>query len=382
MPEWAIKDKNSVWVSSISQKTSYRNPDLEATVIKATSHDESFVDFKNFQRVYLWLRTSPLHLKPLVWSLSTRMEKTRSWVVALKGLMLMHGVFCCNLPNAKLIGRLPFDLSTFSDGHSKPSKTGGFNAFVRAYFVYLDQKSAFISSDSRRKKGIKKGDDREALIDELKKLMKLQAFLDSLIQIKPEDPKNMRINLIKEAMTCILTEISQVYTTICRGIDQDLLRIHSSPPSRNKEEASMALEILRKAKAQGEKLSLYFVFCTDFGVIKESECPKIEQIRDEDIREVEKIVNGNCNDKELMLLEEGYEILDDIKDMAIVVRPISNFGTERVMTTIITDKWEVFDDHDEDGVSMNNGANSKDPFAASYAPENKQLHHFPDLISF
>ncbi|KAG6757585.1 hypothetical protein POTOM_037903 [Populus tomentosa] len=65
-------------------------PDLEAAIVNATSHDESYVDYRNAQRVFALIRDSPVSLKPLIWPLASR-----SWVVAIKGLMLMPGVFCC-----------------------------------------------------------------------------------------------------------------------------------------------------------------------------------------------------------------------------------------------------------------------------------------------
>ena len=166
-----LKDKNSIYLAGLARRRSYRNPDLEAVVIKATSHDETSVDYKNFQRVYQWARASPLYMKPLVWSLTARMERTRSWVVALKGLMLIHGVFCCkNVPAAHRIGRLPFDLSSFSDAHS--SRAWGFNAFVRSYFAYLDKRSVFISSAATH-----------VSPDDLRWLVAWQSLLDLLLQV-------------------------------------------------------------------------------------------------------------------------------------------------------------------------------------------------------
>ncbi|KAF3432047.1 hypothetical protein FNV43_RR26786 [Rhamnella rubrinervis] len=402
----AIKDRNSIWVSSLTRRTSFRNPDLEAIVIKATSHDDSLVDYKNFQRVYLWLRTSPLHLKPLVWSISMRMEKTRDWIVALKGLMLIHGVFCCKLPNIHNIGRLPFDLSSFSDGHSRPSQSWGYNGFIRAYFAYLDQKSALLSSETRQLHNGQSckvaDDDQNSLMEKLRKLKTWQSMLDMLLQVKPK-AENMRTNLIiKEAMICVVTEIFEVYSTICRGIAQALLRIYAAPA---KPEASMALEVVHRSASQGDQLSLYFEFCTGYGVLRESECPKIEQIPDEDVRELERIINGACIKKGLLLRENDTESVKTTKDKAIVVRA-SNYGgggggeiveSKRVLTTIITDKWEVFDedlrvteedhDHRKAIVSTTNAA-AQNPFAAysnqtPQVPETKvQLHHLPDLISF
>lgn len=174
-----LKDKNSIYLAGLSRRTPYRNPHVEAIVIKATSHDDSSVDYKNFQRVYQWARTSPLYMKPLISSLSTRMEKTRSWIVALKGLMLIHGVFCCKIPAVQRIGRLPFDLSSFTDGHS--TRAWGFNAFVRAYFAYLDKRSTLVSSEI-----LKPPSPVEAtLSEELQRLVTWQSLFDLLLQVSP-----------------------------------------------------------------------------------------------------------------------------------------------------------------------------------------------------
>jgi hypothetical protein len=98
----ALKDQNSILAVSLSGQTRYRNSDLEAAIVNATSHDESYVDYRSAQRVFAWIRASPVSLKPLIWALASR-----SWVVAIKGLMLMHGVFCCKTAAVRRIGRLP-----------------------------------------------------------------------------------------------------------------------------------------------------------------------------------------------------------------------------------------------------------------------------------
>lgn len=323
----ALKDRNSIWISSISRRTSYRNPDLEAVVIKATSHDESYVDYKNAQRVFQWVRTSPIYLKPLIWALSMRMEKTRSWIVALKGLMLMHGVFHCKIPAVQMIGRLPFDLSNFSDGHSKRGRTWGYNAFVRAYFLFLDQKSAFLASEMKLQKG-RIRETEEPFTEDLTRLQKWQSLLDVLLQIKPQG-ENMIVTLILEAMECVIVEIFEVYSRICGGIAHALLRVYETG---GKVEAEMALKVLQKARVQGEELTLYFEFCRDIGVMNASEFPKIEQIPDEDIRDLERIISNGVSvsneDRAIVLKESG----------AIVER------REPKMKTIITEKWEVFDE--------------------------------------
>ncbi|PON83775.1 AP180 N-terminal domain containing protein [Trema orientale] len=337
-----LKDKRSIYVAGVSRRTSYRNPQLEAIIIKATSHDDSFVDYKNFQRVYQWARTSPLYMKPLIWSLSNRMDKTRSWVVALKGLMLIHGIICCKIPAVQRIGRLPFDLSSFADGHSRPSKAWGFNVFVRAYFAYLDQRSMLIVSETKAMMAA--ASSRPDLAEELERLATWQALLDLLLQVRPQAENVRKVGLIFEAMICVVTEVFEVYGRIRRAIDRAVSRVYDASPSSpppGKAEACLAIGILRKARAQGDELSFFFELCREMGVLNASFCPRVDRIPDEeDFREIERIIDGVS--KRELSLDCGDHDHDD-QDCAIVV--VDHGESENYSSkTIITDKWEVFDD--------------------------------------
>ncbi|KAK9276669.1 hypothetical protein L1049_006205 [Liquidambar formosana] len=381
----ALKDRNSIWVSSLSRRTAYRNPDLEAAIIKATSHDESRVDYKNTKRVFAWIRTSPSYLKPLVWSLSARMKKTHSWVVVLKGLMLMHGVFCCNVPAVQKIGRLPFDLSNFHDGHSDSAKIFGYNAFIRSYFAFLDQRSAFLSMNSQEQRN-QGTQTEERMVEQLVKLQQWQALLDLLLEVKPIG-EGMTVALILEAMDCVIIEIFDVYSKICNGIASVLMRIYGA----GKIEAAMALDVLQKATTQGEKLSLYFEFCGDIGVLTASEFPRVEKIPEEDIRELERIINGvsaksNYLDDVIIPAHEDKASVEVKKSGGIDEEKDSE---KRVLRTIITEKWEVFD---EDLKGIDGGIDvgktttvTEDHFADSLkvAPhEHAYSQAIPDLITF
>ncbi|XP_050374170.1 putative clathrin assembly protein At1g25240 [Argentina anserina] len=410
-----IKDRNSIWAASISRRTSYRNPDLESIVIKATSHDELHVDYKHFHRVYEWVRTSPIYVKPLLYAISSRMEKTRSWVVALKGLMLMHGVFCCKIPAVQRIGRLPFDLSNFTDGHSNPSKTWAYDAFVRAYFTYLDQRSSFLQETATSAEAFKKQqqlgrlqavgldlqpqEEEPPLTDEIVKLRKWQALMAMLLEIKPH-PGTARVYLVFEAMICILTEIFDVYSRICKAIAKLLVRIYAAP---GKEEAQMALAVVQMAVTQGQELESYLEFCRELGALGSSECPKVKQIPEEDIKDLEKIIreasDGAEKEKEEPI-ENSKAIVEMQKgddDLLILFydhdrqRPTK----KKMFKTIITDKWEVFPD--DDMISwVSTGYNDasaaapeyNNPFASSsslmphVAPSHNHNPILPDLISF
>ncbi|WMV06627.1 hypothetical protein MTR67_000012 [Solanum verrucosum] len=375
-----VKDHKSLWFASLSRRTSFRNPEMEAAVIKATSHDELTIDMKNVDRVYKWLRLSPSHLKSLIWSISLRMEKTKSWVVAIKGLMLMHGVYSSKIPAIQRIGRLPFDLSNFKDGYSDPYKIWGINEFIRAYFTYLDQKSSLLFMNLQERRNLQNlehvNDDNNnvvviveghySMIQDLVLLQKLQYLLDMLLEIRPLCG-NAVVPLVLEAMDCVMIEVFDVYSRICNGIARILLRIYSA----GKVEASMALRIVQKATIQGEELSVYFELCQSIGVKNAAEFPTIEQIPYEDIKELEEIING-VSEKESRIIPYQQDENGD-----------QNLENESKLRTVITDNWEKFDEDlmQNDGVKI--APYAINPFEiCTYNVPSKKTPELPDLISF
>ncbi|KAK8567397.1 hypothetical protein V6N12_005987 [Hibiscus sabdariffa] len=62
----AIKDKKSLAGAYFSARSSHRNLDFEAAIIKATSHDEYDIGERNEQIVFQWIRASPENIYPLV----------------------------------------------------------------------------------------------------------------------------------------------------------------------------------------------------------------------------------------------------------------------------------------------------------------------------
>ncbi|KAK5839173.1 putative clathrin assembly protein At1g25240 [Gossypium arboreum] len=378
----AVKDKNSIVVVYVSRRNSFRNPELEAAIIKATSHDELLIDKRSAQVVFSWIRASPVSLGPLIWALSRRMEKTRSWVVAIKGLMLMHGIFHCKAPVVQMMQRLPFDLSTFSDGHSKPSKTWGFNSIIREYFAFLDQRAAiFLEQDNQNNNN--KVEERSLLVQQLLKLEKWQSLLDLLLHIRPR-AENMKVRLIMEAMDCVIIEIYDVYSIICNEIAKISLKIYSV----TKHEAAMALRVLQKAMKQSEELSLFFEFCKEYGVLNSTELPTVTRIPEEDVEELERIMNGVSVPEKTINYKEGFEEMNQMEMTAVVEE-----DTRGTLRTIITDKWVVFDENDEKQYGFSNETKivaeddaGKDHLLLPLVPINNvpvyNPYELPDLISF
>lgn len=332
--KWAsgvLKDQNSILLARyrVGRRSVFRNPAIEAVVIKATRHDEYPIDQRYVDRIYEWISLSPNHLKPIVWAITMRVENSRSWEVALKALMLTHRLMRFN---TNIIGRLPFDLSAFTDRHSHPHNAWPLNAFVRSYFAFLDHKSIILfhnppqeppaAADTYHRKITTSTSSSSlssfSVSQDLNTLRNLQGLLDILLQVRPH-PEVAASPLVAEAMDIILLEVHDIYHRICIGIARVLLRIYMV----GKADAKVALQIVHKATLQGEALTLYYDFCTEHGFITNLDCPKVKQIPEEDIRELEDIIKG----------------------------PSPSTPTkEHIMTpktelkTVITQHWETFDD--------------------------------------
>ncbi|KAL4302069.1 hypothetical protein GQ457_10G028310 [Hibiscus cannabinus] len=406
----AIKDKKSLAGAYFSARSSDRNLDFEAAIIKATSHDEYDTGERTERIVFRWIQASPENIYPLVRALSKRMRKTRSWVVAIKGLMLMHDLSQCKDPAVAKMGRLPFDLSSFSDGHSRLSKTWGFNVFIHQYFAFLDERGAIWFKEENRN-----AEDGPLMVQKLLKIRKRQLLLDLLLKIRPR-ADNMKVCLILEAMDRVVIEIFDVYSRICSEIAEVLSKVHSlgslqasmalfdvysricseiaevlsKVHSLGSLQASMALEILRTATKQGEELSQYFEFCKEYGVLKADEFIAVTEIPEEDVEELERIINRASNN------DDGFK---EKNQMALVVREehsaiVEHRETkETLKTTIITDKWEVFDDdvniHGDNVTGYFNENNTTEVRLDSDQPLIPVEHvavinpcEIPDLISF
>ncbi|KAG2323814.1 hypothetical protein Bca4012_038083 [Brassica carinata] len=256
---------------------------LKAAVVKATNHDEFSIDPENALFIYRHVRATPSSLKPLISAISSRVTRTRSWVVALKGLMLMHGFFLSKTTAAESIGRLPFDLSAFGrQGNSRmSSRSGGFNLFVRAYFAFLDRRSILFHDGNRHRY-----DEESSVMIRLVIIRKMQVVIDSLIRIKPIG-ESVRIPVINEAMENVINEILEIYGWICRRIAEVLPNVNSKSGKR---QADVALKIVAKSMTQGEELVKYFVFCRDLGVANAQEIPDFVRIPVDDVIHLHEIV--------------------------------------------------------------------------------------------
>nr|GMD18397.1 putative clathrin assembly protein At1g25240 [Ipomoea batatas] len=367
--KWAsgvLKDQNSIFLTSLIRKTMFRNPTIEAIVIKATRHDEYSTNHRYVDRLYEWICLSPNHLTPIVCAITLRVEKTRSWEVALKGLMLMHRVMCFDIVAVNMVGRLPFNLSSFTDGHSNPEEAWCLNAFVRSYFAFLDHKSIILFENSREDDCYKtKSSGHQlshfAVSHDLNMLRNLQGLLDILLQVKPHS-EIAAVPLVVETMDMIMVEIYNIYHQICITITRVLLRIYMV----GKIDAKIALQIVQKATLQGEALALYYEFCIEHGLITNLDCPKVKQIPEEDIRELEDIIKGPS-------LSASSPTNDNLnKSIVAIKEQEKETTTKSKLKTVITNHWETFDDYQ---MVLTTTCNANNVHVNSH-------QDLPDLISF
>ncbi|RLN36167.1 putative clathrin assembly protein [Panicum miliaceum] len=300
------------------------------------------MDYGSAARVFAWARTSPSSLRPAMWALARRARRTRCWVVALKALMVGHGLLLRSglAPPAARAGRVPFELAEFRDRSSSSSsaRSQAFSAFVRAYFRFLDYRSLFAAQE-----------DTDDCVDAecscyqmtlLDRIAKRQFLLELLLQIRPY-ADGMEVPLVLEAMDCALVEIFQVYGEISTGIARFLVSGVPGPakPPLRKAAAAAGVKMLWRAAEQSAQLSSYFDLCRGLGVVNARKLPAaFVRLKDDDVRHLERILMGDAQ--------------DDASDEAEVE------GTATI-TTVVTTEWVAFEEEKSSAGAVACGVGSK-----------------------
>ncbi|VAI34543.1 unnamed protein product [Triticum turgidum subsp. durum] len=331
--------------------------ELDAAVIRATSHDDRFVDRGAAARVLDLARASSP--SPLVWALAHRAGRTRCWAVALKALMLAHRLLLLAQPRAR--GRVPFDLADFRDRSS-----AGFSALVRAYFRFLDARSLFAAEedDGAGANGDEDEDDEETRL--LDRLSRRQHLLDLLMQIRPYGDGMERQSLVLDAMECAVVEIFDVYGQVRAGIAEYLVAVGGSTPTTptprprpgetvataRRRRAMQGVRVLRKETEQSALVSSYFELCRTLGVLSAAEFPAVERVPDHDIRDLEKLIMAH--------VEDGGCMVEQDNEPKALVGPMEDAGV--ASTTVAMKEWMVFDDDAGTGLRQGQFGDYVNPF--------------------
>ncbi|OEL14144.1 putative clathrin assembly protein [Dichanthelium oligosanthes] len=358
----ALKDRRSLLLARLRPRRagSGHHRELEAAVIWATSHEDRWMDYRSAARVFAWARASPASVRPVMCALARRARRTRCWVVALKALMVAHGLLLrsgLRGPAARA-GCVLFELAEFRDRYSSSSsaRSLAFSAFVRAYFRFLDYRSLLAAQ------GDTDGDEcSDYQMTRLERIAKRQFLLELLLQIRPYGD-GMEVPLVLEAMDCALVEIFQVYGEISTGIARFLVSGVPGPakPQMRKATAATAVNVLWRAVEQSAQLLSYFELCRGLGVVNARKLPAVfVRLKDDDVRNLERILMGDAQ--------------DDASDEAEVegTAPADVNGAEgsaSMIATVVTTEWVAFDEEKPSacgGGTKGHVGNHWNPFVAA-----------------
>src|ERR1044072_3848987 len=85
-----VKDQTSISIAKVAGNLA---PDLEVLGVKATSHEGVAADDKYLREILSLTSCSRGYINACLVTISRRLGKTRDWIVAVKGLMLVHRLF-------------------------------------------------------------------------------------------------------------------------------------------------------------------------------------------------------------------------------------------------------------------------------------------------
>ncbi|KAJ0969439.1 hypothetical protein J5N97_022316 [Dioscorea zingiberensis] len=139
----AVKDQTSISLAKVGNSASLS--DLDVAIVKATRHDDYPAEERYIREILSLTSFSCAFINSCVSTLSRRLSKTHSWIVALKTLILIHRLLTEGDPSyeqeiffATRRGTRMLNLSDFRD--NSRADAWDFSAFVRAYSRYLDER--------------------------------------------------------------------------------------------------------------------------------------------------------------------------------------------------------------------------------------------------
>ncbi|KAG6534721.1 hypothetical protein ZIOFF_008624 [Zingiber officinale] len=303
----AVKDKWSVYLikTIVGRHHLRRRPEAEAAVVRATSHDEVSVDYKN-------ARLTPRPWPPLLLRRRAALRPGRP--PPFRSLQFSRPLLC-----------LPFDLSDFRD---RSSASPGFSAFVRTYFNFLDHRSLFSSLGTAVSSSpCATLEDDE---DDLKGLERLEVLLDL-----PCRSYSLQRDLQRD-----------------RSIPHRRTRLgFGNADERVKRRWETGIRILRRAAAHSAQLSSYFYLCRTLGVLNAADLPRIEGIPKNDLDNLKVLMLGDAPTANAPAAEdEGKRAM-----------------AETDSATTISKKRELFDEdgHFENTAFLRSQGKSDQPAAAA-----------------
>lgn len=160
----AVKDQTSISLAKVGSSTSLA--DLEVAIVKATRHNEYPAEEKHIREILSLTCYSRAFISACVATLSRRLNKTRSWTVAMKTLILIQRLLYEGDPAyeqeiffSTRRGTRILNMSDFRD--NSKDNAWDFSAFVRTYALYLDERLEYRMQNRRGRRSTFGSDDED-----------------------------------------------------------------------------------------------------------------------------------------------------------------------------------------------------------------------------
>ncbi|KAF8687253.1 hypothetical protein HU200_042928 [Digitaria exilis] len=282
----ALKDSTKVGLANFNSE--YK--ELDIAIVKATNHVECPPKERHIRRI-LYATSAHRPRADVAYSICTlarRLAKTKSWIVALKTLIVVHrllregdGTFREDFLTYSYRGNI-LQIPQFKDDSSPLAWDS--SAWVRTYALYLDERVEcfrVLKYDVEADRLLKlpqasgKAHSRTRtlpLADLLDQLPALQKLLLRLIYCQPEGTACTNY-LVQYALALVLKESFKIYCSINDGII-NLVDMYFEMP---KYEAIKALEIYKRAGQQAERLSNFYDHCKHLDLARTFQFPTLRQ---------------------------------------------------------------------------------------------------------